>query len=136
MRPPRRWGLRWRLAAWRCGIEALAPHANVHLKLGGLANPFMAHSLPAFRTLRERPKPPTSEELAELYRPMVDHAVGTLGAARCMFESNFPVDKRCTSYRVLWNAFKRLAQPYSAEESRALLMGTAARVYQLKNLPA
>ena len=123
------------MAAWRRGLEALAPHENIHMKLGGLANPFMAHSLPTFRSLREQPKPPTSEQLAELYRPMVSHAIETLGAARCMFESNFPVDKRCTSYRVLWNAFKRLAQPYSEEERRALLMGTAARVYRLENLP-
>jgi len=124
------------MAAWRRGIEALAPHAGVHLKLGGLANPFMAHSLPAFRGLRERPKPPTSEELAALYRPMVSHAIETLGPDRCMFESNFPVDKRCMSYRVLWNAFKRLAEPYSDDERHALLMGTAARAYGLKGLPA
>jgi predicted TIM-barrel fold metal-dependent hydrolase len=123
------------MAAWRRGIEALAPHANVHLKLGGLANPFMAHSLPAFRGLREGPKPPTSEALAALYRPMVSHAIETLGPARCMFESNFPVDKRCMSYRVLWNAFKRLAQPYSEDERRDLLIGTAARAYGLKGLP-
>lgn len=121
-------------AAWRRGVEALAPHANVHMKLGGLANPFMAHSLSAFRSLRERPKPPTSEELAALYRPMVSQAIDTLGPSRCMFESNFPVDKRCMSYRVLWNAFKRLAQPYSDDERRALLSGTAAHAYKLKGL--
>jgi predicted TIM-barrel fold metal-dependent hydrolase len=122
-------------AAWRRGLEALAPHENVHMKLGGLANPFMAGSLPAFRSLREKPRPPSSEQLADLYRPMVSQAIEIMGAARCMFESNFPVDKRCTSYRVLWNAFKRLARPYSEEERRALLMGTAARVYRLEGLP-
>jgi len=122
------------MAAWRRGIEALAPHANVHMKLGGLANPFMGHSLPAFRALRERPKPPTSEQLAELYRPMVSHAIEALGPARCMFESNFPVDRRCLSYRVLWNAFKRLARPYSDDERHALLMGTAVRAYKLKGV--
>ena len=121
------------LAAWRRGVTALAPHANVFMKVGGLANPFMARSLAAFRTLRQQPKPPTSEQLAELYRPMVSHAIETLGASRCMFESNFPVDKRCTSYRVLWNAFKRLARAYSEEERAALLMGTAARAYNLKS---
>ncbi|CAN7576363.1 amidohydrolase family protein [Phenylobacterium sp. LjRoot219] len=122
-------------AAWRRGLEALAPHANVHMKLGGLANPFMAHSLPAFRGLRERPTPPTSEELAALYRPMVSQAIDTLGPSRCMFESNFPVDKRCMSYRVLWNAFKCLARPYSEDERRALLMGTAVQAYRLQGLP-
>ncbi|CAN7627091.1 amidohydrolase family protein [Phenylobacterium sp. LjRoot225] len=123
------------LAAWRRGLAAIAPHDNVHMKLGGLANPFMSGALPAFRSLREQATPPTSEQLAELYRPMVSQAIETLGAARCMFESNFPVDKRSTSYRVLWNAFKRLARAYSEEERRALLMGTAARVYRLRDLP-
>lgn len=122
-------------AAWRRGVEALAPHGNVHMKLGGLANPFMARSLPGFLTLRDQPKPPTSDELATLYRPMVAHAVETLGPARCMFESNFPVDKRCMSYRTLWNAFKRLAQPCSPDERRDLLMGTAARAYRLRGVP-
>jgi predicted TIM-barrel fold metal-dependent hydrolase len=120
-----------RMAAWREAVAALAKRPNVHMKLGGLANPFTAEFLPAFLTLREQPKPPTSERLAELYRPMAGHAIETLGPERCMFESNFPVDKRCVSYRVLWNAFKRLTQPYSDDERHALLMGTAARVYGL-----
>lgn len=122
-------------AAWRRGLQALAPHGNVRLKLGGLANPFMGHSLPAFRTLRERPKPPTSEELAALYAPIVGQAIEILGPSRCMFESNFPVDKRCLSYRVLWNAFKRLARSYSPDERHALLMGAAAKAYRLEGLP-
>jgi predicted TIM-barrel fold metal-dependent hydrolase len=48
-----------------------------------------------------------------------------------MFESNFPVDKRYSSYTVLWNAFKRIAQDCSAEERTALFHDTAVRVYQL-----
>jgi predicted TIM-barrel fold metal-dependent hydrolase len=94
----------------------------------------MAHSIPALRRLREQPTPPTSEQLAELYRPMVSYAIETFGPDRCMFESNFPPDKRFTSYGVLWNAFKRLARPYSDHERRALFMETAARVYSLGDL--
>ena len=56
------------------------------------------------------------------------------GAARCMFESNFPVDKGLTSYGLLWNAFKRLAAGCSAEEKRALFAGTAARFYGLEGM--
>jgi L-fuconolactonase len=48
-----------------------------------------------------------------------------------MFESNFPVDKRSCSYGVLWNAFKRNAEPYSASEKAALFSETAMRVYRL-----
>jgi predicted TIM-barrel fold metal-dependent hydrolase len=52
-------------------------------------------------------------------------------AARCMFESNFPVQKRWCSYSVFWNACKRLARHASAEEKSALFSGTAARVYRI-----
>jgi L-fuconolactonase len=48
-----------------------------------------------------------------------------------MFESNFPVDKGMFSYNVMWNAFKRLARGFSAQEKHELFCGTAARVYRL-----
>ena len=51
-----------------------------------------------------------------------------------MFESNFPVDKRCCSYVVLWNAFKRIASGYSADEKRDLFHDTAARAYRVTTL--
>ena len=53
------------------------------------------------------------------------------GADRCMFESNFPVDKRGSSYAVLWNAFKRVAAGASATEKAALFKETACRAYRL-----
>jgi predicted TIM-barrel fold metal-dependent hydrolase len=51
-----------------------------------------------------------------------------------MFESNFPVDKITSSYAVLWNAFKRMAQGASADERTALFSGTAQRVYRLAGI--
>jgi predicted TIM-barrel fold metal-dependent hydrolase len=118
-------------AAWRRGIDAIAAQPNVYLKLGGCANPSMSLSMPAMRALRERSLPPTSDELAAVYRPLVDYAIDRFGPSRCMFESNFPADKAYTSYRVVWNAFKRLAQRYTATERRALFSGTAAKAYRL-----
>ena len=55
------------------------------------------------------------------------------GADRCMFESNFPVDKVSYSYTVIWNAFKRIAKGFSPPERNALFHDTAARVYRLAN---
>ena len=49
-----------------------------------------------------------------------------------MFESNFPVDKGMFSYAVLWNAFKLLVAGYSEAEKHELFLGTAARVYRLR----
>jgi len=53
------------------------------------------------------------------------------GVERCMFESNFPVDKLSCGYTVLWNSFKKLTRDYSAAERAALFHDTAARIYRL-----
>ena len=74
---------------------------------------------------------PDSEELANLWRPYVETCIETFTPQRCMFESNFPVDKVSASYRVCWNAFKRLATGASATEKAALFHDTAAMFYRL-----
>ena len=81
-----------------------------------------------------RDEPPSSEDLAALWRPYVETCIDAFGPQRCMFESDFPPDKQSCSYRVLWNVFKRLARSYSADEKSALFHDTAARVYRLSPL--
>ena len=76
-------------------------------------------------------KPPTSEALATHWRPFIETSIELFGAERCMFESNFPVDKITSGYAVLWNAFKRIVAGSSALEKKALFSGTASRVYRL-----
>jgi L-fuconolactonase len=63
-------------------------------------------------------------------------SIELFGPRRCMFESNFPVDKGMCSYPVLWNAFKRIASGASAEEKAALFHDTAARFYNLPSIRA
>jgi predicted TIM-barrel fold metal-dependent hydrolase len=112
-------------AEWRTSIGELAGCPNVVAKLGGInmeMNGFGWH---------EHPRPPSSEELAEATRPYYEFTIEKFGAARCMFESNFPVDKASCSYTVLWNSFKRLTSSYSLAEKAALFHDTAARVYRL-----
>jgi len=77
------------------------------------------------------PLPPSSGELANAWRPYVDACIESFGANRCMFESNFPVDKGSCSYAVLWTAFKRLAQGYTAAEKAVLFSETARKAYRL-----
>jgi L-fuconolactonase len=110
---------------WKGQIDALARCPNVVVKLGGLNMPINGFGW------EHRPLPPTSSELMHASRRYFEHAIERFGAQRCMFESNFPVDKVSCSYRVLWNAFKRLSAGYSADERAALFYGTAARVYRL-----
>ena len=112
-------------AAWRRSIVDLAGCPNVQVKLGGLGMPVMGFGF------HERETPPTSAELAAAWRPYVETCIEAFGVGRCMFESNFPVDKVSCGYAVLWNAFKRLAQGGSPAEKAALFGGTARRVYRL-----
>jgi predicted TIM-barrel fold metal-dependent hydrolase len=103
----------------------LAQQPNVHVKIGGLGQAINGLAL------NERAEPPTSEVLAEAIRPYAEFCVEVFGAARSMFESNFPVDKASYSYAVFWNACKLLAKGASSSEKADLFAGTAARFYRL-----
>jgi len=113
------------VATWKKSMAELARRPNITVKVGGLG---MAMGWLDFY---QRPSPPGSQVLADAFRPWVETCVELFGADRCMFESNFPVDKITSGYGVLWNAFKRLAAKASAAEKTALFSGTAARVYKL-----
>ena len=117
------------LAEWKAGIGALVACPNIMVKLGGLNNGHFS----GWR-FNEDPLPPSSQVLADAYRPYVEFAIERFGPERCMFESNYPADKSHCSYPVLWNAFKRLAGSCSADEKQALFSGTAARVYTLRDI--
>jgi len=113
-------------AEWRAHIGELATCPNVVAKLGGInmeMNGFGWH---------ERSRPPGSQELADATRRYYEFTIEKFGADRCMFESNFPVDKASCSYTVLWNSFKRLTAACSAAEKANLFHDTAARVYRLR----
>ena len=110
---------------WREALRPLGALPNVHLKFGGLAMPVFGFGW------RKRESPPDSELLAQAWRPYFEVCLETFGPGRCMFESNFPMDRTGCTYGSLWNAFKRLAAPLCADERALLLHGTARRVYRL-----
>jgi predicted TIM-barrel fold metal-dependent hydrolase len=113
-------------AVWKASIQDIAGCPNVVVKLGGLAMRLLGYDF------HERPKPPSSEEAAAAWRPYIETCIEAFGPDRCMFESNFPPDKGQCSYQVIFNAFKRIAAPYSEAEKTALFSKTAADVYGLK----
>jgi predicted TIM-barrel fold metal-dependent hydrolase len=113
------------LPQWRKSIAALAELPNVNVKLGGLGMTSFGFGL------HERDTPPSSQELANTWRPYVETCIEAFGPTRCMFESNFPPDKQSCGYTELWNAFKRLTSGASADEKKALYSATAARVYKM-----
>jgi len=114
------------MASWKKGIAAAAACPNVVIKLGGLG---MTRCGFDWHT---RHKPIGSEELAASMAPFLTYCIEQFAPARCMFESNFPVDKVSFSYNVMYNAFKRFSKSYSAGERAAMFHDTAAKAYQIK----
>src|SRR6185437_11939289 len=112
-----------RVGGWRRSIRAPAAAGAVVVKLGGLAMPFCGF---------EVGDAPGCERLAALWRPYIETCIEAFGVERCMFESNFPVDRYTCSYRTLWNALKRSVAGASASEKAALFSGVARRVYRLE----
>jgi L-fuconolactonase len=111
--------------AWKRGIAEVATCPNVVVKLGGLGMVRCGFDW------HLRPAPPTSTELVEATAPYYLFCIEQFGPSRCMFESNFPVDKISCSYGVLWNSFKRMTGGFSPTERAALFHDTGARVYRL-----
>ena len=110
---------------WQRDIADLATCPNVVAKLGGLAMPDNGFGW------ERQEKPPTSDQVVAAQKRYYLHMIESFGPERCMFESNFPLDKGSMSYRVLWNAFKKMVADFSEDEKSALFYGTAARVYRL-----
>jgi L-fuconolactonase len=111
--------------AWRTGVTALSRYHNVSMKLGGFGMPLFGFDF------QEQPLPPDSQTLANAIRPYVETCIDAFGATRCMFESNFPVDKGCFSYSILWNAYKRITAGVPDAERAALFHDTAAGFYRI-----
>ncbi|MGE0768540.1 MAG: amidohydrolase [Hyphomicrobiaceae bacterium] len=112
-------------AEWRRRIALLAELPNVVIKLSGLAMRY-----PGF-AFNELPQPPSSDLMASKWKPYIDACIEVFGTDRCMFASNFPVDRGMCNYHVLWNAYKKLTKSYSQAERRRLFSATASEVYRL-----
>ena len=110
---------------WKRDIAELATCPNVVAKLGGMAMPDNGFGWDV------ADRPPTSDEFVAVQAPYYHHTIEVFGPHRCMFESNFPVDRWSLSYPVLWNALKKIAVDYSDAEQDEMFSGTATRVYRL-----
>ena len=110
---------------WRDDFSELAKCPNVVAKLGGLAMPDNGFGWD------KDERPPTSDEFAAAQKRYYLHAIACFGPDRCMFESNFPVDKLSVSYHVLWNGLKKIVADFTEAEQDAMFYGTAARVYRV-----
>lgn len=111
---------------WKQDIAEIARCPNVYAKLGGLAMPDNGFGWD------RAARPPTSDEIIRRQQRYYQHMLQCFGPQRCMFESNFPVDRLSVNYHVLWNAFKKTSKNLSATDQHALFYGTAEKVYSLQ----
>lgn len=110
---------------WCLDAAELAKCSNVYPKLGGIVMPlngFMWH---------KRDTPATSDEIVASTGRYHRKTIELFGPQRCMFESNFPVDKQSCSYHVLWNAFKKIAGDFNAADQASLFHDSAVEAYRL-----
>jgi predicted TIM-barrel fold metal-dependent hydrolase len=97
------------VAAWRAGMALLAARPNVVSKLSGLGT-FLRRNDTAHIAM------------------IVRETLALFGPERCLFGSNFPIEKLWTSYGELFTAHRN-AVP--AEAQQAVFNDTARRVYRL-----
>ena len=97
---------------WREGMRQLAKERNVYVKLSGLGT--------FERTCSK-----------ELMRPVILETVEMFGPNRCMFGSNFPIEKIWTSYAELLAAYQSVLADFSFQERNEIMGNTAATVYSL-----
>ncbi|AJE46778.1 amidohydrolase family protein [Celeribacter indicus] len=111
------------LGLWRREMDLLAQAPGLRVKLGGIGMPVFGFGFEA------RATPVGAGEMAEAWGPALRETIDRFGAGRCMFESNFPVDRAVISYADLWEAFG-IVTAGLGEAARARLFGeTAAAVY-------
>ena len=110
---------------WRSAMMRLSRIPNINVKLGGLG---MAVNGAKFHNNKF---PPNSVQLSDVWKPWIYETIDMFGFDRCMFESNFPVDKGSCSYGALWNAFKILAKDMSDDEINKLFSKNAAKIYKI-----
>ena len=97
---------------WRKGMRAIASAPNISVKISALGM---------------MKKDWTTADI----RPFVLDTVEIIGADRCMFASNFPVDKLFSDYATLWNAYDEITQGFTAGERAKLFHDNAEKYYRI-----
>jgi predicted TIM-barrel fold metal-dependent hydrolase len=112
-------------ARWKRGIIELARCPNVMVKLSGLGMRLGGFGF------EDRDCAPSSVELAGAWRPWIESCLEVFGPHRCLYGSNFPVDKGSYSYNIGLNALKRLTATATASERADIFWRSAKTFYRL-----
>lgn len=100
-------------AAWKDAMKRLADQENVVTKLSGLGT-FLHRNDPT--------------HIAEI----VADTISMFGTERCLFGSNFPIEKLWTPYAALVSAYRSALTTYSEAVQKAILHGNASRTYRIR----
>ncbi len=98
--------------AWRDGLKRLSDAPNIYCKLSGLGT-FIHRNSPDF--------------IAEI----AGYSVEAFGPRRCLFGSNFPIEKLWTTYADLIAAYRKALEELPQDSQKAILSGTAKELYNL-----
>ena len=128
------------------GAELVSAHPDVQFILThiGLPRqqdaPYLEAGRRGMRTLSERPNIAVKISgfgfidrawTADSIRPLVLETIDIFGADRCMFASNFPVDKMSRGFAAYWQAFEAVTRSFSDSEREALFSANAERFYRI-----
>ena len=97
---------------WQRGMRKLAAAPNVVVKISGLGTADWNWTVKSIR-------------------PFVLETIEAFGVSRCMFASNFPVDKLYSDFDTLYSAFRQITEHFSVDECRMLFHDNAAHYYRL-----
>lgn len=110
---------------WYEDLAQLAEVPHVRLKLSGLLM-----TLCGFQ-FEKRDTPATLNEVLDAIGPHIEYALKTFGVDRCMFASNFPIDKVSTTFETLYDAFFKIVENYSTEDQQKLFAHNALAFYNI-----
>ncbi|MBT96064.1 MAG: amidohydrolase [Acidimicrobiaceae bacterium] len=109
---------------WQTELQKLSIFENIYLKVGGIGmeNYFSTQ-------WANKSSPPSSDQVVSVWNEKILWCIETFGTDKCMFESNYPVDRQTLPYSVIWNSFQRIVNSFSQNEKDNLFWRTAATVY-------
>lgn len=110
---------------WQHSLATLAEQPNAHVKLSGLLMPLTGHGL------HKRAGPASAAEIAELIEPFVNHALDVFGPERCLWASNFPMDKVAASLETVIEAYARVVAERGETVLRQVFRDNALKFYAI-----
>jgi predicted TIM-barrel fold metal-dependent hydrolase len=114
------------LNQWQEGMAQLAEFANVSVKLSGFFMPIVGWGY------ERRRQPPSAQELLDVFAPACGFVLERFGVDRCLFASNFPMDKVSLSLQSLYELYAAAVAGLPLEDQRKLFEKNAQRIYRLR----